>query len=61
MKYYKDALYIAAEQAYQAEVVKTEMEPLVIGEDYHFANKEEWIAARVQEWLEEAELLRVAA
>ena len=58
MKYYKDALYIAAEYAYKDEVVDCDMEEITIGDGKDFANKEEWIAARVQEWLEEAEMKR---
>ena len=60
MKYYKDALYIAANYAYNEEVVLPEMEELTIGEGKDFASKEEWIAARVQEWLEEAAIERAA-
>lgn len=43
MKYYKDALYIAAASAYKDEVVDTDMEYLLIGEDGDFATKEEWL------------------
>lgn len=60
MKYYKDALYIAARDAYDEEIVRTGMEELSIGEGKDFASKDEWIAARVQEWLEQAELERDA-
>ena len=58
MKYYKDALYIAANYAYNEEVVLPDMEDLTIGDGKDFASKEEWVAARVQEWLEEAACLR---
>lgn len=51
---YKKALRIAAEQAYEEEVVSTGMEPLIVGEDNDFANKKEWVDARIDEWLEMA-------
>ena len=60
MKYYKDALYIAANYAYNEEVVLTDMEDITIGDRKDFASKEEWIAARIQEWLEEAAIERAA-
>lgn len=56
MKYYKDALYIAAAYAYESEVVQPEMEQLIIGEGKGFETRREWIEARVEEWLEEAEI-----
>ena len=56
MKKYKAALFIAARYAYQDEVVDPHMEDSMIGEDCEFATREEWIQARVAEWLEEAEL-----
>lgn len=60
MKYYKDALYIAANYAYKEEVILPGMEELTIGDGKDFASKEEWIAARVQEWLDEAAIKRAA-
>ena len=54
MKYYKDALYIAAGYAYHEEVEACDMEEITIGDGKDFASKEDWINARVQEWLEEA-------
>jgi len=59
-KFYKTALYIAAKEAYKSEVVDTEMADSIIGEDGYFSTPEEWIEARVTEWLEEAELERDA-
>ena len=58
MKYYKDALYVAANYAYREEVILTDMEWLIIGDGKDFNSKEEWISARIQEWLDEASLLR---
>lgn len=55
-KSYKKALYIAAQVAYENEVVDTQMVESMIGKDCDFATKEEWIQARVEEWLEEAAL-----
>ena len=52
-RYYKPALFIAAEAAYKDEVVATGMESLTICED-GYESKEQWIAERVSEWLEEA-------
>ncbi len=59
MKYYKDALYIAAEEAYKSEIVDTDMVWATIGEDNDFATKEEWIKARIDEWLEQAAIERL--
>ena len=46
------ALQIAAEDAYQEEVVDTEMEELVIGNDGEYFSKQEWIDERIEDWLE---------
>ena len=59
-KYYKAALFIAAKAAYDNEVVDTQMVDSMIGKDCDFATREEWIEARVTEWLEEAELEKSA-
>ena len=56
--YYKEALRVAAEQAYKDEVIDTCMEELIIGEDNDFYDKQDWIACRMAEWLEEAEINR---
>lgn len=56
MRKYKAALFIAAKAAYQDEVIDTDMEDSTVGEGGDFETKEEWIQARVDEWLEEAEL-----
>jgi len=58
MKYYKTALYIAARYAYEEEVVRPGMVENIIGENEDFATKEYWVDARVQEWLDEAEIER---
>lgn len=57
-KYYKDALYIAAEHSYKDEIVDTDMVEHTIGEKMDFASREEWIVSRVNEWLEEADIRR---
>jgi hypothetical protein len=49
------ALHEAAMEAYQAEVVDTGMVDLTIGEDMDYATAGEWRAARMDEWLAEAE------
>jgi hypothetical protein len=61
MKYYKDALYIAAERDYEDEVLDSGMEPLIVGEDKGWASRKEWIQARVKEYIEEAALERAGA
>ena len=55
MKYisWKKIAYLAAEYAYEDEVIDTGMYSLVIGCDEDFATKEEWIDARIQEWKDE--------
>lgn len=58
MKYYKDALYIAAKAAYREEVVLPEMTNFVVGKGKEFETEQDWIEARVQEWLEEAAIER---
>jgi hypothetical protein len=58
MKYYKNALYIAAKAAYKDEVIDTGMFSLTIGDDEEFATAQDWIDARVQEWLDDAALAR---
>jgi hypothetical protein len=58
MKYYKDALYIAARYAYTEEVVRPEMVEIVIGTGKEFETAQDWIEARMQEWLDEAALER---
>jgi hypothetical protein len=56
MKHYKKALELAAEEAYKNEVLDTGMRDLVIGEGKDFTTAEEWKQARMQEWLEQAEI-----
>jgi len=47
--YYKKALYIATEEAYENEVIDTAMKDLIIGEDKDFADKEDWITCHISE------------
>ena len=55
MKYisWKKIAYFAAEQAYESEVIDTGMYDLVIGCDKDFADKNEWIESKIQEWKDE--------
>jgi hypothetical protein len=53
--HYKKALYIAAEEAYEKEILDTAMKELLIGEDKDFLDKEDWVTCRISEWLEAAE------
>lgn len=48
------ALQIAAEEAYNSEVVDTEMEEHIIGPDGEYETAEEWMNDRVLWWLEQA-------
>lgn len=45
------ALIKAAEEAYHSEVEQTEMVDLWIGTGKEFANKEDWMEQRIEEWL----------
>ena len=53
-KVYLKALALAAEEAYQNEVVDTDTEHMTIGKDQEYASKEEWIETRITGWIEEA-------
>lgn len=55
MRSYIQALYVAAQEAYESEVVQPDMEWSIIGESGDYDSKAEWIEARVAYWLEEAE------
>lgn len=46
------ALELAAGEAYQDEVIDTEMEDVIIGEDGEFATPEDWTKAKVQQWID---------
>lgn len=48
------ALRLAAVEAYKAEVIHTDMQSVVIGEDKDYATADEWMDARIDEWLGEA-------
>ena len=50
---WKKIVYFAAEEAYNNEVIDTEMKDMIIGEGLYFASKEDWIEARIQEWKDE--------
>ena len=51
---WNNALYIAAIEAYENEVVETEMERLIIGEYLEFESREAWISNQVVQWLQAA-------
>ena len=53
----KAILHVAAEEAYQREVVEPLMEPHIIGEGKECASKEDWIQARIAGWVLEARRL----
>lgn len=53
----KQALKFAADEVYYDEVVRTGMEDIVIGQGCDFVSKEEWILAKIAEWLSAAEIV----
>lgn len=48
---YEKALKKAAKEAYQEQVVDTDMVHNTIGENNDFATKEDWIEEKMEEWL----------
>ena len=48
----EEALVIAAEDMYKAEIVDTEMEDALIGIGRDYSSEEEWIEERIAIWLE---------
>lgn len=50
---WKKALYKAAQELYESEVLDTGMYQLLIGEDLEFSSKQEWIDSKVEEWLQD--------
>ena len=52
---YKNALLVAATEAYELEVVDTDMERHIIGPDLEYESQEQWIKARMESWIHEAE------
>ena len=45
---------IAAEEAYQSEVIDTLMEESIIGEGKEYRHKEDWLQSKVDGWFTEA-------
>lgn len=45
---------IAAEEAYQREVIDTLMEESIIGEGKEYHHKEDWLQSKVDGWFTEA-------
>ena len=50
---YLKALYVAASEACENEVVQPDMEEMVIGEGKDYLSREEWIQSRLDYWLEQ--------
>ena len=48
----ESALSAAAQEAFENEVVDTQMTDNVIGNNCEFSSKEEWIASKIEEWTE---------
>lgn len=49
------ALRIAAVEAFQSDVVDTEMEHLMIGPELEYSSATDWINDKIDEWLTEAD------
>ena len=52
----KRALHIAAVEAYQNEIVDTEMFQLTIGGGKEFHSVRDWLDTRIETWIQQAEL-----
>ena len=50
---YKNALIIAANEAYQNEVVDTGMESYEIGDNGYYRDRKDWIDCKITSWLYE--------
>lgn len=50
----KKVLLIAAQSAYDSDVVQTGMEDLIIGEGKEYADKEDWLESQMESWLARA-------
>lgn len=48
------ALRVAAQEAYQGDIVATYMEPYVVGPGKEYADKDDFLNQKIDEWLEEA-------
>ena len=48
---YKNALIVAANEAYQNEVVDTGMEAIEIGDDGPYKDKKDWIDCKITSWI----------
>lgn len=46
----ENALRVAAEEAYNEEIIDTLMEDITIGEDNEYVSKEDWIDERIEKW-----------
>jgi len=51
------ALQVAAEEAYQRDLVDTGMVDSYIGPRCEFASKDDWLSCKMDEWIAEAERL----
>ena len=50
-----DTLRLVAEYAYKSDVLDCGMEDITIGHDQEFADKDQWISEKVNEWMADAE------
>jgi hypothetical protein len=50
----RGALFLAANEAYQSEIVQTEMEKLTVGTGKEYEDRYEWIKQRREYWISEA-------
>ena len=57
MNKWRKALFVAAEEAFESEVVETQMVSIIIGKLNEFSSREDWIDSKVCEWLEVADTL----
>jgi len=48
---YKNALIIAANEAYQNEVVDTGMESYEIGDNGYYRDRKDWIECKITSWI----------
>lgn len=55
----RQALRLAAVEAYVSEVIETEMYDLLIGTDKTFPTRDFWIQDRIDYWIEMAELSQI--
>ena len=57
IKVLQEALNLASKEAYQHEIIDTEMEEIEIGERCDYSNKEDWLEDKINSWIEEADVI----